>query len=178
MNPLLRRSSALSGPGAKIYHRIVTSSDVGTLQQNLDLIFTWCNDNKLYLNIDKCCSVIYTRKVNFIRSAYHINNTSISSLSSVKDLGVVFDSSLAFAGHISAITISAHKILGFIIRTCNGFTNIHTIITLFYALVVSKLEYASEVWFPIYRVYSNVIERIQRKFPPIRFRTLTKTHCS
>ena len=76
-----------------------------------------------------------------------------------KDLGVVFDSKLAFIDHINTTVNSASKIYSFIYRNCRRFSNVETIRLLFCSLVRSRLEYASLIWYPIYivRVGDNVL---------------------
>ena len=54
--------------------------------------------------------------------------------------------------------------LGFIIRNTVGFTNVDSLLVLYYSFIRSKLEYSSVVWDPYYKIHISSIERIQRKF--------------
>lgn len=148
----------------KIYHEVKNMDDVRFLQKNLNIIHQWCLENKLCLNINKCFFVSYSKKILKIPSRYDINNAVISGVSSIKDLGVTFDEKHHFTNHIHNITTAASKSLGFIFRTCKNFSNIECIISLFRAFVLSKLEYATNIWYPFYNIQINMVERLQRKF--------------
>lgn len=76
----------------------------------------------------------------------------------------MFDERLTFTNHVEIITASASKSLRFIIRTYKEFSNIDAIKSLVFALVVSKLEYAAVIWYPLYNLYVSSIEHIQRRF--------------
>ena len=56
------------------------------------------------------------------------------------------------------------KILGFVLRMSREFTEVHTIKQIYYSFVVSKLEYASVVWNPIYATQQHSIEKLHRWF--------------
>src|SRR5699024_7468473 len=81
----------------KIYTRVECSADVVALQSDLDILFNWCEDNNLFLNINKCKSITFCNKrKNVILSEYRLGNSVLSSVNEIKDLGVVFDSRLTF----------------------------------------------------------------------------------
>lgn len=82
----------------------------------------------------------------------------------VRDLGVWLDSKLLFSEHINHITKKAYRNLGFLIRSCKPFKNIHSLKVVYYAYCRSILEYASSVWSPQYQTYINRIEKIQKLF--------------
>lgn len=65
---------------------------------------------------------------------------------------------------IYGILLTHVQFLGFIFRNCTDFHNITAINSLFYTCVIGKLKYASTGRYPIYRIYQDAIERIQRKF--------------
>ncbi|KAJ3655417.1 hypothetical protein Zmor_014549 [Zophobas morio] len=54
--------------------------------------------------------------------------------------------------------------LGFIMRNGRMFNDIMALKTLYYGFVVSKLEYGSIVWSPLYLSHQLQLERVQRKF--------------
>lgn len=148
----------------KIYSSISTSLDIEILQRNLDLITEWCDLNKLKLNVSKCCKVTYTRRSMPTVGNYHLNDTPLMSKDLVSDLGILFDSALTFVPHINELSKSASKALGFVIRTCREFNDTTLLKRLYFAFVMSKLEYGSIIWCPIYSCHSLNLERIQRRF--------------
>lgn len=148
----------------KIYNAVSSDQDITNLQYNLDTFVEWCSANKLKINISKCCSVTYTRKRKVVHSVYSINSQPITKSQNFYDLGVLFDAELRFSAHIDALCSSTSRKLGFIMRTSKYFMDPELLKSLFFAFVVSSLEYASPVWSPYYLCYQLHIERLQRKF--------------
>lgn len=148
----------------KIYSSLTDKNNAKLLQENLNIVSKWCDNNGLKLNISKCFTVTYTRRTSPTFNVYKINDIPLKSLKTITDLGVLFDSELTFTPHIDAICTSAASALGFVIRTCREFTDISLMKMLYFTFVVSKLEYASVVWHPMYVTHSQNIERIQRRF--------------
>ncbi|KAJ3660858.1 hypothetical protein Zmor_005287 [Zophobas morio] len=146
----------------KLFHSIVHDEDMLLLQENVNILFNWCIQNKLPLNYDKCCFVSYTRKIHLINTHYVLNHYQLERKETIKDLGVIFDKKLTFTSHIDMICRSANKLLGFIMRTSKTFHDSNVIKSLYYALVLSKIEYACVVWSPLYHCYELQLERIQK----------------
>ena len=148
----------------KIFNDISCLDDCVNLQNNITKIQNWCVHNNLKINVKKSVILTYTRKQQFTTFEYHVHNIPLRRVSETKDLGVVFDSALTFNMHINEIVSASYKTLGFLFRTCKFFQHTITFKTLFYALIRSKLEYCSVVWFPFYNVNINRIESVQRLF--------------
>ena len=148
----------------KLYSEIKSLQDCITLQLNLDSLVSWCNVNKLQLNILKCKIMTFSRMRSNINFQYSINGEILETVSLMKDLGVLFDSKLKFSDHIDQIITKATRLLGFIRRMTTNFTNPKSFRTLYLTLVRPILLYASSVWSPIYENHSKKLERIQHKF--------------
>ena len=95
---------------------------------------------------------------------YTVNNSILTRTSSIRDLGVLFTSNFNFTQHIINICSSASRTLGFIIRICRPFHDILALKSLYFAFVVSKLEYASLIWYPYYASQALHLDRVQRRF--------------
>ena len=91
----------------KLFQIIRSIDDCMILQASLIAIRNWCIKNRLFLNISKCCSVTYTRKVVPKIFSYAINDTVIKRSDSFKDLGVLFDTKFTFIDHINDIVAKA-----------------------------------------------------------------------
>lgn len=148
----------------KIFAPIASWNDVVCLQADLNLLVDWCFRFRLKLNVGKCGYVSFTRKVNYISSSYSINNVALTKTNNIKDLGILFDSRLSFADHINSICTAASRALGFVMRSCKQFESLALLKTLYFSFVVSKLEYASQVWSPSYVYLQLGVEKIQRRF--------------
>lgn len=147
----------------KIFMPIQSVDDQMLLQEDVNNLSQWCVENKLNLNIDKCCSISFFKMNKKFISSYHIDNKVLRSVSSIKDLGVIMDEQLTFIEHINNITVKSSKILGYVTRNCRHFS-VNTFKMVYLSLVVSHLEYSSIIWSPYYHVHSNTIEKVQNKF--------------
>lgn len=83
---------------------------------------------------------------------------------SVRDLGVIIDSSLHFNLHIDSIVNKAFRMYGFVMRSSRDFVRPSTFLMLYKSLVRSQLEYATPIWNPHYLKYENKLEMVQKKF--------------
>lgn len=148
----------------KIYTSISSVSDAEKLQADLVRLESYCAINQLDLNPLKCSTVTFTRKYNVVLFDYTLKGLILPRNTTMRDLGVVHDSKLLFDDHINTIVSKAYKALGFVKRCSKEFTKVKTFKILYCTYVRSNLEYASQIWNPMYATYINRIESIQRKF--------------
>lgn len=148
----------------KIYSVVNNITDCINLQTNLSLVDGWCACNNISLNVSKCCVISFTRCSSKIIYEYSVKDEMVPRKNEVRDLGVLFDSRMTFSDHIRNTCLTASRSLGFVIRSCRNFTNIHAIKCLYFALVQSRLEYASLVWYPYYTYQVLAIEKVQKRF--------------
>ena len=156
----------------KIYCPVKSVLDATNLQRDLDKLSSWCQQNCLFLNIDKCKVMSVHRKRCPITFAYHLDQIPLERLSVVKDLGVMLDSTLSFTLHVDFVVCKAYSMLGFMMRICADFNAAPALISLYFAHVRSHLEYAAVVWSPGYASHIARIESIQKKFLSFMFRKL------
>jgi hypothetical protein len=102
----------------KIYKKIKCLNDVKQLQEDLNNLFVWFNDNDITLNIDKCATVSFSLKKNPLCINYCINNLYLSRKNIFKDLGVNFDSKLSFKNHVDQLKNKSFMKLGLIKNVC------------------------------------------------------------
>lgn len=148
----------------KVYRVVRSIEDCNQIQQDLDRLSFYCSSNKLKLSLPKCKSITFTKKINVIRHTYSLLGSPLESVSLIRDLGILLDSKLDLNIHINNITNKAFQMYGFVMRTCSHFKRPATFIHLYFSLIRSQLEYASVVWNPHYKKYSEQIESVQRKF--------------
>ena len=89
-----------------------------------------------------------------------MNDISVLSDSSIKDLGITFQDT--FDEHISKITSTANSRLG-IIRNTFHIIDKEGFLILYKSNVMPKLEYGISVWSPHLRQHDKEIEPIQRR---------------
>ncbi|XP_026467735.1 uncharacterized protein LOC113390822 [Ctenocephalides felis] len=103
--------------------------------------------------------MILSRSHNSIQQDHHLENQKINSVTSIKDLGVIFDTKLNFSQNINKISLQALRTLSFIIRSGRDFHSIDTLCILYSTLVRPFLEYNSIVWAPHTELSSNKLNK-------------------
>lgn len=147
----------------KMFRVIESQNDAQLLQRDVDSVCMWSRVNGLELNVSKCHSITFCRSLNVIVNQYRIDDTVISAVTNIKDLGVYFDSKLTFVTHFVEIVSRAMRNLGFIMRNSNQLTP-HCFRLLCISLVRSGVEYASVIWSPYYTCHIDDIEAVQKRF--------------
>ena len=156
----------------KIYRSIKSVNDSQLLQTDLNAFNEWCLVNKLFLNIDKCKVINFTRKNVTLIFPYHFDGIVLNIVDKTLDLGIYIDCKLNFKSHIDYILNRANSALGFIYRESRELSDRYCLRALFYALVRSLLEYACPVWSPIYVIDKTRLESVQRRFLRFALRNL------
>ena len=131
----------------KISRAIDDINDYVLLQADLLNFASYCICNRLFVNIDKCHCILFSkRSLNLqLKADLYLNNVRLKSLSSVKDLGVTLDSKLLFDTHVEITVQKALKNLGYLLRVTKDFKNVKSLITLFNSLVRPILKHATTV---------------------------------
>lgn len=148
----------------KIYTTCKNIRDCHCLQQDLDRLYEYCLKNKLSLSLPKCYTISFTKNKNRIKFNYSINNTCLNEVESVRDLGVTLDTNLHFDTHIDNIVKKAFQMYGFVMRCSSSFVRPSTFLLLYKTLVRSQLEYAVQIWNPLYDKYKDRLEIVQKKY--------------
>ena len=161
----------------KIVAKINTVDDKNNLQKNLDSVITWSQINNMKLNINKFELICHKSKTenktlnllnilpfsNSFNSYIATNSINIDPSSSVKDLGIVIDESLNWKLQIEVICKKSKQLSAWILSVFYTRDRL-TMLTLFNALVRSRLEYCCEVWSP-HQIQDIVkVEQLQRSF--------------
>ncbi|XP_044575216.1 uncharacterized protein LOC123259022, partial [Cotesia glomerata] len=148
----------------KLYLAIKSVRDGSKLQSFITFFENLCTDYDLFLNLDKCKIMSFCRNKCPILFDYEIDGVSIKRVICHMDLGVTFYNKLTFQPHINKVVTGSWKMLGFVTRPSRNLHTTKAMKSIYYSLVRSRLEYASIVWSPIYDVYYNKIDKIQKKF--------------
>lgn len=148
----------------KLSKSVGSTYDCELLQQNINRITDWCFLNRMEISFDKTVTVTYHYNKHPIIFEYKLNNDCINRCNKVKDLGLYFDNKITFSDHIEKTVAKCRALLGFIFRVCSEFKSTSTYISLYNSFVRSKLEYCSPVFSPFYKIHSDKIESVQRRF--------------
>ena len=138
--------------------------DSQVLQSDLESLQRWERTWDMEFNPNKCQVLHITRSKNPVMSGYFMHNQKLESVDAAKYLGVSISKDLSWYTHISNITTSANRTLGFVKR--NVLTKNKGIKTMAYnSLVSPQLEYASAIWSPYTKENKSKIEKVQRMSP-------------
>ena len=144
----------------KIYDVVLPDVHTSQLQENVDALNSWSEENLLYFNAGKC-SVMHFGKTN-PRKDYCLKDENIKVSKSEKDLGVTIDDSLSFKEHVTKAIGKASQALGVIRRTFN-YLNVDLFRDLYLTFIRPHLEYCVQVWSPYHRGEIDKLEKFQRR---------------
>lgn len=139
--------------------------DVTVLQNDLNLIYEWCDKNNAALNHGKFECLRYGQDESIKASTAYQSNlgTAIKICDSVSDLGVTVTPDACFNAQISKVCASANLKCGWILRTFLSRERL-PLLTLWRSLVQPLLDYCCQLWSPAAVGLIQNIERVQASF--------------
>jgi hypothetical protein len=87
----------------------------------------WCERNSVFLNVDKCKTITFSRTGYPEEFAYTLAGTVLDRESSINDLGVIMDEKMNFSEHVDVMVGKAFALLGFIRRLSFEFRDPYTL---------------------------------------------------
>jgi hypothetical protein len=131
-----------------------------SLQDSLDQVYYWANQNHLSLNPDKC-TVLHFGHSN-PHFTYLLSGQPLHVSSSHRDLGVVVDHNLKFNLQADSAIKKAFSKAHYILKK---FTHLDSYLfsLLYKTFIRPTLEYCSQICRPVYITNLNKLEKCQRK---------------
>ena len=131
-----------------LYRHIRQASDYQLLQQDVEALGEWANNNYLTFNPAKSKAMVFSRKrcPVPVPSYFKLNGSKLEIVDSVKYLGITISSDLTWSKHINIIGSKARKLVGLLFRQFYRCADTDTIHKLYIAIIRLHLEYASQVW--------------------------------
>ena len=154
--PNLKYKPKLYADDANIFVHSKNYQDLQLNCQNtLNLIYNWVLDNRLTLNIEKTCFMLFSPPVsmpmpNDFRLV--INNAVIMRVENIKFLGVWLDNKLDWKYHLKELYNSLNKYIGIFYKLSN-FLPKNILKLLYYSIIHSKILYGIEVYANTYLTY-------------------------
>ena len=145
----------------RLYSAINSVTDCDDLQADLENIYKWADTNNMKFN---------SKKFQYINFGIHPEDKDsnvyvgpdlnlINASKTVKDLGVTMSNDCMFDQHIHNVKRSS-QLCGWILRTFQTRSAL-LILTLFKSIVLSRIDYGSQLWSPNKKGYICELERIQ-----------------
>jgi hypothetical protein len=86
------------------------------IHSDLNKLSEWCERNSLFLNVDKCKTITFSKTCYPVEFAYMLAGTVLDRVSSKNDLEVIMDGKMNFSEHVDVMVGKAFAMLGFIRR--------------------------------------------------------------
>lgn len=131
-----------------------------TIRDCTSHLLDWCNANRLKLNPDKSEVLVCPSHSCPVPNSIFIGDSIVSPSPCVRYLGVLFDSSLSFEGHVNQMCRSSFAFVRDVWRI-RSFIKASTVLQLIHAYVFSKLDYCNSILAqcPSYRI--RQLQRVQ-----------------
>ena len=134
------------------------------LNQKLHAVAEWMKSNRLALGILKTNFVLFhSKKLKPYKSLnLKIDGVNIQEVSTVKYLGVTFDSNLTWKNHVNELCLKLSKTVG-IFSKLRYYVNVDILIMLYYSLIYPFLTYGIQVWGLTYPTYLKPVTTLQKR---------------
>ena len=135
------------------------------LQIDLNSVYDWAHVNNMFFNAQKFNYVAFNGSMTPCGSNVYTepNMEIISPSMNVLDLGIYMSGDCTFNYHISSLSKKCANLSGWILRTFYTRDCI-TMLTLFKSIVLSRLDYGSQLWSPFLIKHITQLEKIQWSF--------------
>ena len=149
----------------RVYSNITQADDCDNLQSDLNNIYNWALYNNMFFNSQKFHYVSYSSSLSSNGTNVYVNPDLeiINPTNNVFDLGIFMSGDCSFWFHIKNVCKKCTNLSGWILRTFST-RDITTMLTLFKSLVLSRLDYGSQLWSPHLVKHIDQLEKIQRSF--------------
>ena len=124
-----------------------------------DSFVNWSLTHGLKVNVSKCKSLCITRSKNCLP----VILPNVVSVKKLKILGVTFNDKLQWSLHCDSVVKNASRRL-YVLRVLRNVISRDELISVYYAIVRSYLEYASPLFVGLTKENSTKLERIQKRF--------------
>jgi hypothetical protein len=136
------------------------------LQQCLNKLQNWCDENGFRFSSTKTVCLHFTRKRGLhLPPALTLGQTPIPVVKETKFLGLVFDSKLTFLPHIKYLKIRCTKALNLlrVVANTDWGADKKVLLRLYKALVRSKLDYGATVYGSACKSYIKILDPVQNQ---------------
>ena len=150
----------------KLIKAVKTENDVEDLQEDLDALYKWAEENNMKFNGKKFQVMRYGSDEDLKNDTlYFTENTEniVERQETIRDLGVMMSDDASFKDHIDKVMKKVRQKTGWVLRT---FYSRKTMLmkTLFKTLILPHVDYCSQLWMPVKTMEILKIEKLQKDF--------------
>ena len=138
------------------FHLRNFDSSISHLQTALQLISSWMSANLLTLNSSKTEFLIVVLKQQLSK----IDNSSLNTTHSARNLGFIFDEHLTFSDQISSLSESCYSHIRQL-RCIRPYLDSKTASTIAASIVHSRLDYCNSLYYNLHKSQINRLQQIQ-----------------
>jgi hypothetical protein len=144
---------------------ISSPQDAQLLQQDLEAVYRWAEENNMLFNDKKFDALRYGTNQELKESTNYISNngTEIEVKESIKDLGVIMSSSADFKKHIDSLVGTVKDLSSWILRSFKSRSK-PIMLQLWKSIVIPRLDYCSQLWNPHQSNLITQLEDLQKAF--------------
>lgn len=138
--------------------------DAATLQEDLNRIYSWADENKMVLNASKF-ELLQYGKHEFISlySYFDSNGQIIVPNEHVKDLGIFMSPTADFSHHIDSVISKVNNLTSWALRSFKC-RSADFILTTWKSVILPHLDYGSQLWNPHKKGDIQRLEMVQKCF--------------
>jgi hypothetical protein len=138
---------------------ISSPQDAQLLQQDLEAVYRWAEENNMLFNDKKFDALRYGTNQELKDSTSYLSNngTKIQVKDSTKDLGVIMSASADFKKHIDSLVETVKDLSSWILRSFKSRSKL-IMLQLWKSIVIPRLDYCSQLWNPH---QSNLITQLE-----------------
>lgn len=144
-----------------IYTRVREQADQFRLSASLAKIVEWCDHWDMKINSEKSVLLRITNKKSERPFTYTVGLAPLKQVSSLKYLGLIFETHMKWNDHIDKICSAAQRKLGFLRRNFK-YATVEAKLVAYKALIRPILEYGCVIWDPYHKKYIERLEKVQR----------------
>ena len=133
----------LFGDDTKLYKAVQNPSDALVLQDDIQSLQSWSEENRLRFNISKRKVLSITRKSSPLIPSFTLDGKQLTLSNTEMELGVVLNSNQTWVNQINSVRYKANKMLGFVRRSTKEIHDVRARKSL-----CNNFAYASQVWSP------------------------------
>jgi hypothetical protein len=158
----LKCGNLLYADDLKLFYRSDSVNHCQHLQNDLNTVNKWANDNDMKFSAPKC-KLLRIGKAKACPFQYTLGNHTLELVEVYKDLGVIVDENLNFHRQSQQVILKAKKVL-YVLKSVFKYWSKDITKFLFNTYIKPILTYCTQIWLPTFKKDRDAIELVLRSF--------------